>query len=780
MKDQVFSRLGLIYSDLQEQMIQQTSDALEACESALKTELIEDNWNIRHDNNMSYPNARENFIALHSLLGPKILVEFCQELDFLDTFDLLFAIQKRTGLLKHIETKEKRAYLKESAMFIYNHRNDGGVPGAHTKPTKLEQRLREVDELFWHYQIIYDGLNLLKSKIDTWIEEVNLLKNSGTNNNLPNPSYAMWGGFSGREKLLNRLRKLVLESDYPIVALHGPGGVGKTALTRKLCEDIKIECYYSQIVWISAKEKSFDNIIAGVGPKQRSFVEETKDHLIASLYAVFNGEDSEEVLSVFVDDLSQLLDEVKEKLEDSKNKVLVVLDNYETITIAERSTGEQSALSTFAFEELVNFPAVHKIIITSREKINGASNERIGNLEKGEAHRFLDSALKKIGTDISFSRKKSSDRDLMHHIAADFKFNPIRLTHLIGWIKREASLKEIAHKITNSGLDGFVFDTSLDALSSSARELLFAITQVMRVGSQNLRPQDFQSYFGELRNDEMVDALEECKDYSCVFEREGIIELTSGLEGYLPDWARINHLEAFDKAQVTATEWLDKRKVTSRCVVEVGAQADLKDAMAHLKSLSDTSSTPEEVLKKITSSVQVRDFSAAVAAICCIRANREQSIRRFAEQYFNSKNSVAVVNHKSFWVKDDGRCAIPGVKQRQLYYLLNWKKHQVWKQHNPNSWHTDFLSSVLILWTNDTSNPFGEIKFTRDTILTACFQEIEYGLHKSTVGENKRRALQKLQEEVGDYLTEKVAKESDWHVQHQELRLRLIDAPSQS
>lgn len=65
--------------------------------------------------------------------------------------------------------------------------------------------------------------------------------------------------FFGRKKTIKLIKNKLLDRLGHIASIDGVGGIGKTALTYKFCEDVIIKDeYFDYLIWVSAKEDRFD------------------------------------------------------------------------------------------------------------------------------------------------------------------------------------------------------------------------------------------------------------------------------------------------------------------------------------------------------------------------------------------------------------------------------------------------------------------------------------------------------------------------------------------
>lgn len=210
-------------------------------------------------------------------------------------------------------------------------------------------------------------------------------------NNLPVPDHDATG-FLSRPTLEKDLKKRILGRN-PVVTVLGEGGNGKTALALQVLHDLvrSNDHNFDAIIWTTAKTS--DLTATGIVELNRATVAATelmKDALILD------------------PDIGEPEERLRKFLEE--NKVLLVIDNYETVVGSEITRLAQDV------------PGESKLLFTSRHPIGGDITVTVGEMTPKEAmtyyRRLVDvhsvSSLKKIneGT-ISGWLKKVSYKPLL-------------------------------------------------------------------------------------------------------------------------------------------------------------------------------------------------------------------------------------------------------------------------------------------------------------------------------------------------------------------------------
>lgn len=143
-------------------------------------------------------------------------------------------------------------------------------------------------------------------------------------------------GFIGRNKERRELKKLI-ESDHRVITVVGEGGIGKTALSLRVCNDLLEEekPIFERIVWVTLKTKS----LTTEGVRQINDAIQSLGDLI------------DRILSVMKIESTASWERIINQLEASNT--LLVIDNLETI-------GEEIR------ELVINVPSGSKVLLTSR------------------------------------------------------------------------------------------------------------------------------------------------------------------------------------------------------------------------------------------------------------------------------------------------------------------------------------------------------------------------------------------------------------------------------
>jgi hypothetical protein len=273
--------------------------------------------------------------------------------------------------------------VREITELLYNFRNDHS--GAHVKPSKelsTEDFINQTKEVCVSFLELCEHLNLdpaVKKQMQKVKKSVYSLCSSKLLDNLPDADYDNFNGFVGRKKEIKSLENHIFnEGSSKLLNIHGQGGVGKTAIARKLCERIVAnQRQITHIIWISAKDKKFDLNIP-LGPVEIDSIQNSVNHLYAAILAVEHNLSLDEVFENFVDPDSEEVDittlvkqEIDPIINNPNNSIVIVIDNLETL-----SEYDKESFTDF-FIKINKYKGIFKVIATSRIFENHFSNQKI-------------------------------------------------------------------------------------------------------------------------------------------------------------------------------------------------------------------------------------------------------------------------------------------------------------------------------------------------------------------------------------------------------------------
>lgn len=273
-------------------------------------------------------------------------------------------------------------------------------------------------------------------------------------NNLPIADYEYEGGFVGRADDEEKIIKMLKSNMHRVITIAGAGGVGKSALTLKIVNDIIRDniIEYDFIVWVSAKENKLSYLgIEDLEPTLKNY-----DELLDTILNVVGfdadsyGEDNNKKES----DINDLF--------DACNRVLLIIDNLETITD----------------ERIINFildshPNVN-FIITSRRGLGQVERRYdLKELKEKDAIHLFRIICKEKG----LQELQIADESLIRSYVKKVYCYPLA----IKWVLGQAALgKDIMCVIDgineqSSDISKFCFDQVFSELSLEAKSILYAL-----------------------------------------------------------------------------------------------------------------------------------------------------------------------------------------------------------------------------------------------------------------------------------------------------------------
>ena len=190
--------------------------------------------------------------------------------------------------------------------------------------------------------------------------------------------------FVGRKTQITTIMDEVIQIPNENGLLHGPGGVGKTALlielSRKLFEEgLPTKSPFKNIIWVSAKRDYYDPTLNVVESGTQQF--RSLDQILLTILEFHGFEDAEQYNRF---DQQWLVFELF-----AEQKTLLVLDNFETVP---KNAQEEIIrfFGTDAKRYLIDKPDNFKVILTSREVIpSGFHQILLKGLDKRESNQLM-------------------------------------------------------------------------------------------------------------------------------------------------------------------------------------------------------------------------------------------------------------------------------------------------------------------------------------------------------------------------------------------------------
>jgi DNA polymerase III delta prime subunit len=226
--------------------------------------------------------------------------------------------------------------------------------------------------------------------------------------------------FIGRRKLINQIKEEVISIVNENCILYGPGGIGKTALMIQLSKEIYEEknldnIQFNNVIWVSAKNTYYDYIHDSIEPVEPQV--KTLDGILIAILAFF---DIGDLLEYSIEDLKDLTIEVLKE-----NKVLLILDNFETI---QKDEGRKviEYFGTQVKIRLRHYPGNFKVILTSRElDPSGFKQIELNGLDLRDSKKLMVSLYKRYKS----SQKNDLTDEQKENLHTNTKGIPILIKH---------------------------------------------------------------------------------------------------------------------------------------------------------------------------------------------------------------------------------------------------------------------------------------------------------------------------------------------------------------
>ena len=319
-------------------------------------------------------------------------------------------------------------------------------------------------------------------------------KNFEIPNNLPTPDYEYEGGFVGRKKDIEQVKKILLGNLHRVVSITGAGGVGKTSLAIRVLDDILIKNKdtFDYIIWLSAKDKKLSYLgIEEIEPTLKDY-EELLDKILE--------------VTGFNDDIMHLSLKEKENnvnlILDMCNNMLIVIDNLETIT--------DERIKIFILD---CHPKI-KILITSRKGLGQVN--RIYELKELTEKEAI-CLFRLICRDKHLDKLANLPDKTIKNYVKKVSYYPLAIKWLIGQVARGKRINSIINSISDdtSDITKFCFEQIYANLHQNSQNVLCALGCFDEPPSHAVL-----SYVTGLESSEFSDAIEELIMVSLVIQEQ--------------------------------------------------------------------------------------------------------------------------------------------------------------------------------------------------------------------------------------------------------------------
>lgn len=392
---------------------------------------------------------------------------------------------EQVASVKHVVQSTYISELLDLAMLTSKHRADG----AHLKRLKeLAESLgvfeirnavchpnRPFPECYWHRMAVIATDPAIRSlqlkrveaafnsaqhgRIESPPEDWLARSLSAVANNLPDAFDHAITGLIGRDREAIELKDKLRRHRFPLIAIVGPGGTGKTAL----CQEVLSDCRYDpatldwadEIVYVTAKlERLTATGVESINSPVES-IADVKNYFLG----IVSDSNNLSPHATYEDALDSLCD----------RRILLCLDNLETL-LRDHPT---------AFDDFYSsLPAKWRVLITSRVPVDSATVMSIQTISENAGTRLARDYLAKRGGD-------RLGEETLQRIVQACDCNPLAIRLVIDGYLAGMPLEE-ALRNTKEGIAKFSYNRLIEALPSQAVEILECL---FAVGEPVTRPQ---------------------------------------------------------------------------------------------------------------------------------------------------------------------------------------------------------------------------------------------------------------------------------------------------
>lgn len=384
--------------------------------------------------NIDFPDLKE--ITLYKSNSKSCINDILKKNDFVEVMDELYSLRCKIAHVKGYFTSIDLDNLVEKTSYI--------------------AKLFEENQFATFINTIKtDPQNVVVKIPSDFIED--FLESNGIIHNLPVPDYDYEGGFVGRDEDKKRIKQYLSSEKFPVITITGAGGVGKTSLALKVIQEItqSDKVLFDSILWLSAKDNKLSPLgIEDIEPTLKSYEE-----LLDTFIQLFDFTDQLESDSI------ESKERLTEMIIDLSDKILVVIDNLETITD----------------ERIINFildaPLKIKFLVTSRKGIGQVERRHELKQLKDKEAIYL---FRQLAKDKQLDNLAKLSNDVIKSYVSKVSYYPLAIKWVLGQVARGKEINKIISNIhtDESDVSKFCFEQIFNSLSESCIKILFTIASM--------------------------------------------------------------------------------------------------------------------------------------------------------------------------------------------------------------------------------------------------------------------------------------------------------------
>ncbi|MCQ2080587.1 MAG: NB-ARC domain-containing protein [Lachnospiraceae bacterium] len=325
-------------------------------------------------------------------------------------------------------------------------------------------------------------------------------------NNLPMPDYEYEGGYVGRGEDIEKIIKMLQNDRIDVITIAGAGGVGKSALALKAVNEVinRNLIKYDFVVWVSAKENKLSYLgIEDIEPTLKNY-EELLDT----------------ILNVLDFDLSEYENSTEKKEEDifslldACDKVLIIIDNLETIT--------DERIINFILDGHRNV----QFLITSRRGLGQVERRHeLKELKEKDAIQLFRVICREKGLN---ELQKADDKLISTYVKKVFCY-PLAIKWVLGQAAMGKDISQVISSINekSSDISQFCFEQVFSELNKDAKNILYTLCL-----ENDAVPQGVLKYISNLDDKVFEDTIWELQIVSLILPEQRVNKNSNEINSY--------------------------------------------------------------------------------------------------------------------------------------------------------------------------------------------------------------------------------------------------------